>query len=157
MRQTYRILAYLIALGVVVQAASMAYGTAGLIKWVSDGGVLDKAALESETLDFPGLGGVIMHGIGGMTVIPALALLLLVVSFFARVPRGLALAGLEAVLIAVQVLLGMFGHGMPQLAVLHGANALAIVVVALLAARVARPVPAARHAAAGDPAAVAGA
>jgi hypothetical protein len=63
------------------------------------------------------------------------AVLLLIVSFFAKVPRGVALAGGVVGLTALQVLLGMFGHGIPALGLLHGVNALALFTVAVIAAR----------------------
>ena len=48
MRATYRVLAYLLALEVVVQAAAIAWAVFGLSTWVENGGVLDKASLESD-------------------------------------------------------------------------------------------------------------
>ncbi len=57
MRSAYRVLAYIIAIEVVVQAAAIAYALAGLSKWVSDGGTLDKASMESEDTTFPGVVG----------------------------------------------------------------------------------------------------
>ena len=44
MLKTYRFLAYLICALVGVQAASHAWGSAGIGKYVADGGVIDKAA-----------------------------------------------------------------------------------------------------------------
>jgi hypothetical protein len=147
MRTAYRVLAYLIALEVVVQAAAIAFAVFGLGKWVEDGGVLDKAAMESESINFTGLIGFIVHGINGQLVIPAIALILLIVSFFAKVPKGAAFAGIVLGLIVAQVLLGIFGHGLPALGVLHGMNALAIFTLAVIAARRAgsRPAHAAPH------------
>ncbi len=138
MRTTYRTLAYLIAFAVVVQAAGIALAIAGLFSWVSKGGALDAATLESESLDFPGLIGFIVHGMNGTFVIPALALALLVVSFFAKVPRGVMWASVLVVLIAVQVLLGI--ARVPELAMLHGVNALVVFTVALVAGNAARTV-----------------
>ena len=43
MRATYRVLAYLLALEVVVQAAAIAWAVFGLTAWIEGGGVLDKA------------------------------------------------------------------------------------------------------------------
>jgi hypothetical protein len=65
------------------------------------------------------------------------ALALLVVSFFARLPRGVAYAATLFGLIVVQVLLGMFGRGLPVLGMLHGAVALGILVTAIMSARLA--------------------
>jgi hypothetical protein len=110
--------------------------------------------MESQVSAFPEEVGFMVHGLNGMMVVPVLAVLLLIVSFFAKVPRGVALAGGVVGLTALQVLLGMFGHGIPALGLLHGANALALVVVAVVAARRAAlavgpagvPAPSGRHA-----------
>ena len=80
-----------------------------------------------------------MHGINGSIVVPALAVLLVVVSFFAGVSRGVAWAvGVFAVVI-VQVMLGFSAADLPALGALHGVNALLLFAVAFLAARRARP------------------
>ncbi|MFP5068906.1 hypothetical protein ACLFMI_04465 [Pseudonocardia nantongensis] len=136
MRTAYRVIAYLIALGVLVQAASIAYALFGLSAWVETGGVLDKAAMESETTDFSGVGGFPLHGINGQLVIPLFVLVLLVVAFFAQVRGGLKWAGIIVGLVVLQVLLGMLGRSLVGLGALHGLNALALFVVAVVAARV---------------------
>ncbi len=142
MRTAYKTLAFLIAAEVVVQAAAMVYAISGLFIWVDrDGGVLDKAALESEEL-FPELVGFIVHGINGMMVIPALALILLIVSFFAKVPGGVKFAALILLAVVVQVLLGMFGHSVSLSGLLHGMNALVIFSLAVYAGRRVRKQPA---------------
>ena len=51
-----------------------------------------------------------LHGMNGMMVIPALALLLFISSFFAKVPRGVAFAGGVLALVVLQVTLGLMGH-----------------------------------------------
>lgn len=56
MKMAYRILAYLIALGVVLQASAIAFAFFGLGSWVEGGGVLDKAFIESSTSSFPARG-----------------------------------------------------------------------------------------------------
>ena len=89
-----------------------------------------------------GLVGFIVHGINGSMIVPLLALLLLVVSFFARVPGGVKWAAILFGLVAAQVLLGIFAHELPSLGAVHGLNALAVFSVALLAAHRARRVPA---------------
>ena len=43
MRNVYRVLALLVALGVMVQAAAVAFGMFGLIKWIERGGTLDQS------------------------------------------------------------------------------------------------------------------
>ena len=134
MRKAYQVLAGLIALEVVIQAAAMVYAVAGLGIWVDEGGTLDKAAFESDDLAFTGFGGFILHGINGMMVIPLLGLLLLIVSFFAKVPGGVKWAAITLLLIVVQVALGLFGHETPYSGALHGVNALVLFSVAAFTA-----------------------
>ncbi len=89
MRNVYKVLAYLVAIEVVIQAMAIAYGIAGVAHWVEeDGGVLNKAVFDSDDPDFTGIGGFITHGINGTMIIPLLVILLLIVSFFAKVPGG---------------------------------------------------------------------
>lgn len=140
MRTAYRVLAYLIAAEVLIQAAAMAYAVSGLGKWIQDGGVLDKATMDSGQSLFPEEVGFMIHGINGQMLIPLLALVLLIISFFAKVPRGAMWAAGVFGLVVVQVLLGIFGRGLPFVALLHGANAIALFTVAFLAARRARGV-----------------
>jgi hypothetical protein len=136
MTTVYRLLAYAIAAEVAIQAAVMVYAIAGLGIWIeSDGGVLDKAAFESGDSLFPELVGLVIHGINGMMVIPALALLLLIVSFFAKVPGGAKWAGLVFLAVIVQVALGLFGHQVPLLGGLHGFNALLLFGLAVMAGK----------------------
>jgi heme A synthase len=72
--------------------------------------------------------------------VPALALVLFVVSFFAKVAGGVKWAGILFALVVAQVMLGGLAHDYPWLGALHGLNALAVFGVALLAAHRARPV-----------------
>jgi hypothetical protein len=136
MRAAYRVLAYLVALEVVVQAATIAYAIFGLGKYIDEGGVVDKAAQESGP-GFPEVIGFIIHGINGQFGVPLFALLLLIVSFFAKVPKGVQFAVTVVVLVALQVTLGIFGHGITGLGILHGINALVLFTVAVMAARLA--------------------
>lgn len=138
MKTAYRVLAYLIAAEVVIQAAAIAFAMFGLGKWIDGGGVLDKATTESHSANFTGIIGFVVHGINGQYVVPLLAIVLLVVSFFAKVPSGAMWAGLVFVLVLVQVFLGIFGRAIPQLGLLHGLNALVLFAVADIAALRAR-------------------
>jgi hypothetical protein len=133
MRSAYRVLAFVIAAEVAVQAVAIVYAVAGLGKWVDDGGVLDKAVMESDASPFPEVVGFMIHGINGQMVIPLLALVLLVVSFFAKVQGGVLWAGAVLGLVVLQVLLGIFGHGIPALGGLHGLNAMVLFGVAVSA------------------------
>jgi hypothetical protein len=134
MRTTYRVLAWILAAEVVIQAAAIAYALFGLSAWIEGGNTLDQASIESD-VQFDGVVGFMVHGINGQIVVPVIALVLLVISFFAKLPRGVAYAGALFGMVVVQVLLGMFAHGLPALGALHGALALGILVAALLAAR----------------------
>jgi len=138
MRSAYRILAFVIAAEVAIQAAAIAYALFGLGVYIQGGGVMDKAAMESETTTFTGDGGFPLHGINGQIVFPLLVLILLVLSFFAKVPRGVMWAAVAFGLTVLQVLLGLFGHDLPILGALHGINALLIFGVAVMAAMAAR-------------------
>lgn len=144
MKTAFKILAYLIALEVAVQASMMVFAVAGLGAWIESGGVLDKAAFESGELDFTGAVGFMVHGINGMMVIPLLALLLLIVSFFAKVPGGVKLAAAVLGLVVLQVALGLFGHESPYAGLLHGLNALVLFTAALHTGRRASGATAAR-------------
>lgn len=135
MRTAYKILAYAVALEVVVQAAAMVWAIAGLGIWVDEGGVFDKALMESEEMPFTEIIGIIVHGINGMLVIPVIALLLLICSFFARVPGGVKWAGLVLVLVVLQIALGLFGHSVAAIGALHGVNALVLFSAAVHTAR----------------------
>ncbi len=135
MRAVYRVLAYLLALEVVVQAAAIAWAVFGLSTWIENGGVLDKAGMESDTVAFDGVAGFAVHGMNGTVIVPALALLFLVSSFFARFRGAISWAGAALGLVVVQVALGILAHSVPALGMLHGAVALGLLVVCLVAAR----------------------
>jgi len=133
MQNVYRILAYAIAALVAVQAAFIAYAMTGLAAWVQGGGTLDKAAMESESLNFPGISGFMLHGMTGMMVIPALALLFVIFSFFAKVPGGTKWALIVLGLVVVQAALGIFSNSLTQLSILHGINATILFGAAVMA------------------------
>jgi hypothetical protein len=135
MKTLYRVFGFLIAALVFVQAAAVAYGFFGLGKWVEGGGVVDKAAMESDTTTFPGLNGLVIHGLFGTMVIPIVALLFLIVSFFAKIPGGIVWALIVVGTVIVQVALGLFAHEIPALGILHGMVALALLGLALTAAQ----------------------
>lgn len=149
MSTAYRLLAWLLALEVVIQAGAIAFAVFGLTRFVDEGGAIDAAAIESG-VEFTGVIGFPVHALNGMFLIPLIALLLLIVSFFARVPRGVPLAAVAFGLVVLQVFLGIFGHGITSLGLLHGVNALAVFMVAGLAARAASVPTAAPRAQAGS-------
>jgi hypothetical protein len=136
MRSAYRILAFAIAGLVAFQAAVMVFAVAGLYGWVSDGNELTKSHLEGDSdLEFTGSIGFMLHGIVGMNLIPLLALILLIISFFAKIPGGVKWAGAVLALTVLQVVLGLFGHETPYSGLLHGLNALVLFSVATMAGR----------------------
>jgi hypothetical protein len=143
MRTTYKVLAYLVAAEVAVQAMVMVWAVAGLSKWVDGGGVFDKSVIEGSietgAMPFPEILGIIVHGINGSFVVPGVALLLLIVSFFTKVRGAIKWAVILFVLVMVQQQLGFFGHDFPLAGALHGLNALALFGVALYAGRRLRP------------------
>jgi hypothetical protein len=130
------VLAFVLAAQVVIQAMAIAYAIAGVGKWVyDDGGVLTKAVVDSDSPDFPGAGGFATHGINGMMIIPILVLLLLIVSFFAKVPGGVRQAAILFGMVVLQIFLGIFSHSIPFVVVLHVLNAFGILAMALQAGR----------------------
>ena len=131
MKSVYKVLAYIVAALVVVQSASMVFAVAGLGIWVEDGGVLDAAAFEDESLSFTGVAGFMVHGITGMMVIPLLTIALLVVSFFAKTPGAIRNAAIVLALVVLQIALGLFGHENAYVGMLHGVNALVLFSAAL--------------------------
>jgi hypothetical protein len=134
MRRAYHVLAYLIAVEVVVQAMMIATGVAGFSHWVEDGATVNKHVLDNEP-SFTGSWGFAVHGINGEMLIPLLAIILLIVSFFAKVAGGTRWALYILGLIVVQVVLGVSQEDVPYLGLLHGANALAIFSIAIVTAR----------------------
>jgi hypothetical protein len=135
MKSAYRVIAYIIAAEVAIQAAAVAYAIFGLGVWVDkEGGVLDKASMESD-LDFTGVIGFPIHGMNGMMLIPLIALIFLIVSFFARIPGGVKWAALVLLTVVVQVALGLFGHENANLGILHGLNALLLFSLAVMAGK----------------------
>jgi hypothetical protein len=136
MRTAYKVLAYLIAAEVAVQAMFMVWAIAGLVKWIDGGGTFDKSVIESEgALPFPEIAGVFVHVINGSFVIPGLALLLLIMSFFTKARGAIKWALVVFVLVIVQNLLGGWGLDIPLVGALHGLNALALFAAALYAGR----------------------
>lgn len=124
MKQIYRALAYLIAAGVVVQAAAIAYAVFRMFEWVSAGGTIDKALIESENPQIGGIAGFNLHQLVGVTILPLLALLFLISSFFARIPGGIKWALIVFAATLVQSLLGIYAHHSSAVGWLHGAMAL---------------------------------
>ncbi len=135
MRTAYKVLAYVVAAEVAIQAAAIVWAIAGLGKWVQGGGVLDKATMESEGIPFPELVGIFVHGINGSFVVPGIALVLLILSFFTKVRGAIKWAIIVFALTVVQGQLGYLGHDFTAAAAVHGLNALALFGAAIYAGR----------------------
>jgi hypothetical protein len=140
MRTTYRVLAMLIAIGVVVQAAVIAVAWFLVLHSVDDGTVFDKNSGDNWAQA--------LHGTLGMTVIPIIALLLLIVSFFAHIPGGVKWAAITFGVTVLQIVFAFLGLAAPVVGALHGINAFALAGVASVAmrkARLAATAPPAEH------------
>lgn len=133
MRNAYKYLAFLVCGLVMLQAASHAWASSGLVKYLTEGGTID---LESGAPPpFPEAMGIMIHAMNGMLVIPLVALVLLGVAFAAKLPGGVMWAGVVLALVVLQVVLGFMGHALSAMAFLHGVNALLLFGAALVAGR----------------------
>ncbi|GAA1603822.1 MULTISPECIES: DUF6220 domain-containing protein [Kribbella] len=128
MKAAYRVLAGLVAIGVVLQAMFIAWGFFTVDKDVDGGAVIAKNST-------PDVTGLSLHGAFGMTLIPIVALLLLIVSFFAKVDGGIKWALFVVGLVVLQIALAFVSFGAPVVGLLHGLNAFALAAVASLASR----------------------
>ena len=129
MRAVYRILAMIIAAGVVVQTAAIAFAMFDIEHKTDDGVFYTK---DSDN------GGITLHMILGERVIPVVALAFLVVAFFARIPGGVKWAAITFGVLILQVVLAYAGKAVPFVGVLHAINAFALAAVASIAMRKAR-------------------
>jgi heme A synthase len=134
----YRAFASLVAVGVIVQAALIAYAIAGLGHWIYDDHhtATHDTFAEGSTVDYGGKTGFDLHGELGGLWLPLLALAFLIVAFLTRrsVVRGLRWAAIVVGLMALQAALGFATLAVPALAVLHAVNALALFSTAAYAA-----------------------
>src|ERR1017187_7506381 len=80
MKSTYRVLAYIVAAEVVIQAAAIAYAFFALGKWIDDGATLNKTLMDNPNASYPGTAGLAIHGLNGEMLMPLLVLVLLVAS-----------------------------------------------------------------------------
>jgi hypothetical protein len=113
------VLAYLVAAEVAIQSMVMVWAIAGLAKWVDGGGVFDKSVIESQGTPFPEVAGIIVHGVNGTFVVPAIALVLLIVSFFTKVRGAIKWAVIVFVLVVAQGQIGFLGHEFTFAAAVH--------------------------------------
>lgn len=127
MKTAYRAIALLICLGVIVQAAAVAFGWFDVIAELNDGVVY--------TQDSDRKPGHVIHGIVGMNVMPLLGLLLLVSSFFTKVKGTSKWAAFVLLAIVLQIVMAFISFSTPLVGLLHGVNAFVIFGLALIAAR----------------------
>ncbi|MET0789729.1 MAG: hypothetical protein ABWY33_10845 [Cellulomonas sp.] len=125
MKATYRVLAYLVAAGVFVQAGAIAYAWFTTLHEIEDGAVIDSS--------YEGNIGHSLHGTVGMMVIPVLVIALLIVSFFAKFTGAVRYALIIFGLVLLQIALAFVAFGAPAVGALHGLNALAILGVSITA------------------------
>lgn len=118
MRTTFRILASLTSLAVVVQVGFAGYGAFNAVDRADGAGSISKHSLAN---------GFDPHGALG-TIVIALMLLLLVVALLAR--HGYRVAGLLFALGVAQALLAWAASNAAWVGFLHGVNALAIAGIA---------------------------
>ena len=144
MKTVYRVLAFAIAAMVAIQAGAIGYAVFAQLHWIENGGTLDEASFKSA----PGFGAYIFHALNGATVL-LLALALLIISFFAKIPQGVRWAVIVLACTIVQIALGTLSRLVSQIGAVHGAVALVLFGVAVMAAMRARkpavveePVPA---------------
>ena len=142
MRKTYLILARTISVLVVVQAMAIVLTIAGLFHWIDGGATLDKSVVDgwdAKPPDFAGsIGGLFHFFLVGTILIPLTGLILLIVSFFAKIPRGTAFAAGIVVSILVQYFSAVIADSSPYVGLIHGLNAFILFGLGLGAAMAAK-------------------
>ena len=141
MTKAFRVLAFLVAALVVVQAASMVWAVAGLGIWVDEGNDFTKELFDSDETPFPEVAGFMIHGMNGMMVIPLVALITMIVGFIAKFPGSTKFGVGIFLLVVLQVALGLFGHENAIFGMLHGINAMLLFSVAAMGGVKAKDVP----------------
>lgn len=129
MRTTYRVLAYIIAAAVALQAAAVALAFFTIINEVEGGGMITAG------YDYDSNLGILVHRFGGLGLIPLSAIALLVVSFFTRAPGAVRWAAGVFGLVVLQIGFVFAAFEATWAGALHGANAIALLLTALWAGR----------------------
>jgi hypothetical protein len=124
MRAAYRVLGLTISGLVVVQAAAIAFAMFGVLHFVDDGDSLNKSLVDDRS-GFAGAIGMNIHSVGAM-VISLLAIILLILSFFAKIPGGVKWAGFVFLAVLLQWVLAIAAFGAPAVGALHAVNAFAV-------------------------------
>jgi heme A synthase len=129
MRTAYRVLAFAIAAMVAIQAGAIGYAVFAQLSFLEGGGTLDEATIESA----PGFDAFIFHALfAGVVLLSSLAML--IVSFFPKIPQGVRWAVFVLIATIVQIALGVLSHLWAGIGALHGAAALVLFGVAVMAA-----------------------
>ena len=128
MRQAYRLLANLIALLVLVQLAAIGLGWFTTINEVNDGSGQVYAGRDDLNI------GHHIHSWGAIAI-ALVALLLMIVSFFAKVDGGVKWAGFVLLAVVLQWVLAIVAFEVPVVGALHALNAMAVAGLASMAAR----------------------
>ncbi len=139
MRATYRVLGHLIAGLVVVQAAAIALWVFGFWHWIDDGnGHTATPQLADDR--FEGVTalavGINIHSFGAIAV-ALVAIILLIVSFFAKIEGGVRAALFVFLDVVLQWALAFVSFGVWSVGLLHGLNAFLLFGLGLMAAGVA--------------------
>jgi len=139
MKKAYTVLAFIIALQVMVQASAIAWASFGFSDWIDAGNTYSKEDADCDDCgwDFTAQRGYMIHGINGFMIVPLISLILLIVSFFAKIPGGVKWAGIIFLLVIIQ------GHVLPPLSyefgsgfgALHGLNAMVLLALAVMAGK----------------------
>lgn len=135
MRSAYKYLAFAVPVLVVCQAMFIAVGFFGLANYSEDHSLPKKP--EDANLSFTGDFGLNLHGINGQMIIPLVALILLIVSFFAKIPGGSKWAAFIVVDVILQIALAFIAFGAPIIGLLHGLNAFVLAGLGIMAGRAA--------------------
>jgi hypothetical protein len=129
MRNAYRVLAYLVALGVVAQAMFIAWGTFTVHHTANTSGIVGPGDLDPEHATAFGL-----HSFNSI-IVSVLSLVLFVISFFAKTVHHRIRWALALFLtVVVQGELGYLSYELPAVGLLHGIGALAVFTLALRSA-----------------------
>jgi hypothetical protein len=116
---------------VALQASFIALGVFGLGKFVEDGNDFTKSILENggSTGDV----GFAMHSFGAMAA-ALVGLLLLIVSFFAKIEGGVRAATFVFLDVVLQWVLAFVSFGVWAVGILHGLNAFLLFGLGMMAA-----------------------
>jgi hypothetical protein len=131
MKATYRVLAILVPVLVALQASFIALGVFGLGSWVDDGNDFTKNVLENGGAT--GDVGFALHGFGAMAL-ALVGLLLLIVSFFAKIEGGVRAAAFVFIDVIVQWVLAFVSFAAWAVGILHGLNAFLLFGLGMMAA-----------------------